>query len=181
LQALNALDVPAVMNERYDLILQGKKISGSAFRETRQNCFHHGTLLIDADLPMLREVLAPSARQITTHAVRSVRSSVMNLRDFDPALSVERIQSQIITAFATHHRIPDASMLLGQETLASAIVQTELNLYQSPEWLYHKTLPFEEQRQVGGQSVRLTVEDGFIKNIDPALPELNALLGTMFE
>jgi lipoate-protein ligase A len=174
LHALQRLGIPAEMNERHDLILQGKKISGSAFRETRNNCFHHGTLLIDADLPMLREALAAPPRSITTNAVKSVRSSVMNLRDFNSALSLQQIQAEIIQSFLQYHKIQLTPVILGLAALDHPLIQAEYNLYQSHEWLYHKTLPFEEHIDINGQAVKITVENGVITHCQPLLPQCSA-------
>ncbi len=177
LQALADLGVPATMNERHDLILQGKKISGSAFRETRDNCFHHGTLLIDADLPMLREALNAPPRNIKTNAVPSVRSSVMNLRAFDPGLSLPAIQSQIIQAFAAHHQQSIEPIVLDPAVLNHEQVAKELKVYQSQEWLYRKTLPFSEIINIDDRAVTVFVENGLIIDVSPMLPECAAWVG----
>ncbi len=180
LKALHDLGIPATVNERHDLMLQGKKISGSAFRETRDHCFHHGTLLIESDLPALREALAAPPLKIKTNAVPSVRSAVMNLCDFKADLSMQQMQSQLITAFSLHHQFTIAPTLLDETALDSPLAQTALSLYQSQEWLYHKTLPFEEQREVNGQIVTLYVEQGVIMRCVPLLSECEAWIGTEF-
>jgi len=47
------------VNQRNDLIFKGKKISGSAYRIASYVCYHHGTLLIDSDLSLIRKLLNP--------------------------------------------------------------------------------------------------------------------------
>lgn len=54
LNALNALGVSAEASGRNDLVVKtvegDRKVSGSAYRETKDRGFHHGTLLLNADL-----------------------------------------------------------------------------------------------------------------------------------
>jgi lipoate-protein ligase A len=61
LRALKNLGVPAEVNERLDILVEDKKISGSAFRESGGFSFHHGTILIRADLERLSACLAGPA------------------------------------------------------------------------------------------------------------------------
>lgn len=49
--------VPAEMNERNDITLEGKKISGSAYKLSGKRAYHHGTMLIEAELGVLGECL----------------------------------------------------------------------------------------------------------------------------
>ena len=59
LTALNALGVAAEASGRNDLVVKPPKatgISGSAYRETMDRGFHHGTLLLNADLSRLGQL-----------------------------------------------------------------------------------------------------------------------------
>ncbi|MCX7122323.1 MAG: lipoate--protein ligase [Gammaproteobacteria bacterium] len=181
LNALITLGIPAQMNERHDLIVQDKKISGSAFRETRENCFHHGTLLIHSDLAMLREALAAPPRKIKTNAIRSVRSSVMNLTDFMPDLSLESVKKSLIQSFENHHQQAIPPLVLDQQALRYPLVVAEQQRYQSLEWIYHKTLPFEEEREINGQKLVFQVESGRIIACKPPLSEYAHWLGSVFD
>ncbi|KAJ2907977.1 hypothetical protein GGI21_003345, partial [Coemansia aciculifera] len=46
-------DIPAYVNARHDVAVHQLKISGSAFKLTKLRAFHHGTMLISADLDRL--------------------------------------------------------------------------------------------------------------------------------
>ena len=54
---MHQLDIPASVNSRCDLVIQDKKISGSAYRLTQSKAYHHGTMLIDSDLKKLSTYL----------------------------------------------------------------------------------------------------------------------------
>ena len=67
LDALRALGIEAEASGRNDLIIQmedgPRKVSGSAYRETRERSFHHGTLLMHADLLRLANYLTPHPKK----------------------------------------------------------------------------------------------------------------------
>ncbi|TGZ52405.1 hypothetical protein CRM22_010626 [Opisthorchis felineus] len=77
------------VGDRYDLWISGpscesnkatwKKISGSSSRLGDKVAYHHCTLLCNADLHNLSEVLSPSFETLQTQATSSVRSPVVNL------------------------------------------------------------------------------------------------------
>lgn len=82
IDALIRVGIPAEIDARNNILCQEKKISGNAQFTNRKNIISHGTLLVNANLPILRSSLKPNAFSIETKAVSSVSSSVMNLSDF---------------------------------------------------------------------------------------------------
>lgn len=58
-RALHHLDIPSSVNDRHDLVIENKKISGSAYKIVSHRAYHHGTMLIDADLKALGKYLKP--------------------------------------------------------------------------------------------------------------------------
>lgn len=67
LNALNALGVSAEASGRNDLVVKtvegDRKVSGSAYRETKDRGFHHGTLLLNADLSRPANYLNPDKKE----------------------------------------------------------------------------------------------------------------------
>ncbi|WP_421714602.1 lipoyl protein ligase domain-containing protein, partial [Aeromonas media] len=61
-----------------------RKVSGSAYRETQDRGFHHGTLLLDADLGRLANYLNPDPKKLAAKGITSVRSRVANLCELLP-------------------------------------------------------------------------------------------------
>lgn len=55
--ALHNLDIPAKVNNRFDIVLGDRKISGSAYKIANNKSYHHGTMLIDTDLGKLGNIL----------------------------------------------------------------------------------------------------------------------------
>lgn len=56
-RALQSLSVPAEVNDRNDITLDGFKISGSAYKLNNRRAYHHGTMLIGAELAKLGDSL----------------------------------------------------------------------------------------------------------------------------
>jgi len=66
INALKKLGINAEFSGRNDLVVDGRKISGSAFREQPDRAFHHGTILINANLGELAEYLTPSQKKLNS-------------------------------------------------------------------------------------------------------------------
>jgi lipoate-protein ligase A len=77
--ALHAMGVEAVAGSRGELLVGGKKISGTASCVRRGRRLFHGTLLFDADLDAMRRALAGD-RAARGRKVSSVPSVTVNLR-----------------------------------------------------------------------------------------------------
>lgn len=76
--------VPRVgLNERGDITLGNKKVSGSAFKIAKGKSYHHGTMLIHSQLSNFKGLLKPDSIPNVTwdcNSVESVRSDVDNLQ-----------------------------------------------------------------------------------------------------
>lgn len=114
-RALSALDIrggSARVNERHDIVLdvaapsspdkdgakktQTFKISGSAYKLTRQRSLHHGTcLLASPNLPLVGPLLrSPAAPYIKARGVESVRSPIRNVGLADNAAFEEAVVAE---------------------------------------------------------------------------------------
>lgn len=168
IEALASLNVKVSENERHDLLLQDKKISGSAYREQRHKAFHHATLLINSDLTNLRQSLKAQNYNIQSKGVPSNRSSVMNLTDAYPELTIETIINAIKTSYHKHYP-SDKEMVLNKNQAPTDIVEH----YRSDTWRFNQSLPFTEtiEEKDNSKSI-LHIENGIIKNIESSNPQL---------
>lgn len=78
--ALRALGLDAQSSGRNDILVSGKKVSGTAQRLCKGRILHHGTLLFDSDSDMIARVLRPDAAKFDSKSVKSVRGRVGNIR-----------------------------------------------------------------------------------------------------
>jgi lipoate-protein ligase A len=107
LNALNSLGVTAEASGRNDLVVKtpegDRKVSGSAYRETMDRGFHHGTLLLNADLSRLANYLNPDKKKLQAKGITSVRGRVANLVELLPGVTHEQICDAIREAFFEHY------------------------------------------------------------------------------
>ncbi len=68
---------------RNDLVIDEKKISGSAQYVVGNSLLHHGTILYDVDFSNVKNILLPNSAKLETKGVKSVQSRVGNLVTFD--------------------------------------------------------------------------------------------------
>lgn len=100
IDALNTQGIAAETDQRNNIIARGKKISGGAQFTNRKNILSHGTLLCNANLAALRQCLKENPFAVETKAPESVKSSVANLGEFNPALSsVDKVKQLVLQAY----------------------------------------------------------------------------------
>ncbi|OFS08931.1 lipoate--protein ligase A [Hafnia sp. HMSC23F03] len=107
LDALHSLGLTAGASGRNDLVVTTadgeRKVSGSAYRETKDRGFHHGTLLLNADLSRLANYLHPDPKKLQAKGITSVRSRVANLVELMPDITHERICDAVTESFFKHY------------------------------------------------------------------------------
>lgn len=81
-RALRDLGLDAESSGRNDILVSGKKVSGTAQHRIGGRILHHGTLLFDSDPEMIAGSLNPDPTKFSSKSVKSVRSRVGNIRSF---------------------------------------------------------------------------------------------------
>ncbi len=159
--ALSCLGITAELTSRHNLFSGERKISGTAFMLTSQSALQHGTMLLNTDLTKLGGSLRRDGLELQTHAVRSVRSPVVNLSGLDKRLTPSLFMQSLVAAFQ------EATGYLGApEELHPGLLETRGELadypakYRSWEWNYARTPSFvyPGRREVGQGQVTFSVE-----------------------
>ncbi|NMC38649.1 MAG: lipoate--protein ligase [Bacteroidales bacterium] len=99
---LASLGVDAKFEGKNDLKVDGFKISGNAEHVYRNRVLHHGTLLYDSDMNMLRGSLRKDTGQYITRAVGSNPSKVTNLK----AILKDSLKDSLKDLFSTNAGSP---------------------------------------------------------------------------
>ncbi|GAB6091043.1 lipoate--protein ligase [Spirochaeta dissipatitropha] len=153
LDSLIQAGIPAGLSARKDLFVDGRKISGSAYKIGKERCLHHGTMLIDADLDKLTAYLQAPDRQLASKGIDSVRSRVANLTEFQPRLAINDAVEMLADAYMRHSNMDgsngnyvsaDESSVIQQLSDAD-LTSTGLEYSQSLRewsWLFGKTPDF---------------------------------------
>lgn len=135
--AFRKADINLEISPRNDLWLDGKKISGSAYKQTKFASFHHGTFLVSSDLDKLEESLKHTVVPKSTKSIASVRSKVTTLQEKHPGVEIK----DVIELVAHHlHTIP---FELEGTLLSHPIIQESFQNLRSWEWLWGETPLFE--------------------------------------
>src|SRR5690625_4956285 len=79
---LNELGVPAKLEGRNDLVVEGRKISGNAMYSTKGRMFSHGTLMLDSEIEEVVKALNVNKAKIESKGIKSIRSRVANISEF---------------------------------------------------------------------------------------------------
>jgi lipoic acid synthetase/lipoate-protein ligase A len=85
--ALAAKGLPAVTTEHNDILVDGRKVSGTACYTTPTGTIVHGTLLFDVNLDALTKAITPASDKLAKHGVASVRQRVVNIKEITNAFS----------------------------------------------------------------------------------------------
>jgi lipoate-protein ligase A len=78
---LGTLGLAAEQGPKNEILARGRKISGNAEHVYKNRVLHHGTLLFNSDLRLLRESLRITPGRYKDRAVQSNRSSVINISE----------------------------------------------------------------------------------------------------
>ncbi len=136
-QAFFKADIKLEISPRHDLWLDGKKISGSAFKQTKFGSFHHGTFLVSSDLGALEESLKHTFIPKTSQSIASVRSQVTTLNEKFPGVTISDVIELISHEFKAPQETLDATLLSLPE------VQSAFHHLKSDNWLWNETPRFE--------------------------------------
>ena len=79
--AFRSIGYKAVTTEHNDILVDGRKVSGSACYMLPGATIVHASILYDVDMDALQNAITPSVKKLQKHAVQSVRQRVCNLRD----------------------------------------------------------------------------------------------------
>jgi lipoate-protein ligase A len=159
------LGLQAEKSGRNDLLVQGQKFSGNAFYHSQGHAYHHGTLLIDANMEKLSRYLTPSKAKLEAKGVASVRSRVTNLKTLVPDLTCTIMAEHMQNAFASVYGLTPELITLNNADIQT--IETYAAELRSWEWLYGPRLPFsfgcEDRFSWGSISLQLQVESGYIQ------------------
>lgn len=163
--ACREIGLTAEKSGRNDLLVDGQKFSGNAYYHNLGHSYHHGTLLIGADMDKLSRYLTPSKAKLQSKGVASVRSRVTNLQTFIPTLTCDKMAEHMRSAFSkVYGHIPEEITFQENDLQTIQHYAKELSSWQ---WLYGVRMPFsfacEERFSWGSISLQLQVESGLIQ------------------
>ncbi len=182
IDALHRLGIEASASGRNDLLVDtpdgARKISGSAYRETKDRGFHHGTLLLDADLSRLANYLNPDKKKLQAKGITSVRGRVTNLSELLPGVTHAQICTAVENAFFDHFGERVAPEIISPDAVPDLPGFAETFARQSSwEWNFGQAPAFshllDERFSWGGVEIHFDVEKGVIVRAQVFTDSLN--------
>ncbi|KAK5134257.1 hypothetical protein LTR08_006801 [Meristemomyces frigidus] len=140
------------------------KVSGSAYKLTRQRALHHGTCLLSSpNLNIIPHYLhSPAKPYMTARGVESVSSPVGNI-----LLSNERFIASVQKQFGKLYRSIGDAQEVGDEWQEHDSVRKGCDELKSPEWTYLQTPQFSISNQsdtLTDVDLELSVRNGVISS-----------------
>ncbi len=165
---LRSLGVPAETDERNNILIGGKKISGNAEHIFKTRVLHHGTLLFDTDLEDLEKALYLPAGEVSDRAIPSRRSRVTNIRDYlEKKMQMDEFRKKLTDFFKHYYSsCNDLRFTAGEiaeiEKLAEEKYSSwEWNIAYSPSCILHRMLKIP----AGTVMLEISVEKGRVAGI----------------
>ena len=134
IRALAKLGITAEMTGRNELVVDGRKISGNAFKNESHASLQHGTILINSSVDKMQKYLSVNKEKLASKGVKSVSSRVMNLVEKKADITAEQITQAIrqVCAEVFGCECTDGS----PQDFAWSGEQETQDLLRSTEWIY---------------------------------------------
>jgi len=164
--ALNGLGLSAEGSGRNDILVDGRKVSGTAQRLMGSRMLHHGTLLFDSDANMVAGALNVDPAKFISKSSKSVRSRIGNIREMLPEdMTLPEFWAYLKRELAGNGIVEDA--LTAEELEEAETLRREK--YATWEWNFGRSPRFDltnKCRYDGGTlEVGVSVKDGCIDQI----------------
>lgn len=125
--ALRENGLEAEFSGRNDLLVKGRKVSGSAFYVSGNTQCLHGTLLVHTDIGKMERYLTPDREKLLRNSVGSVGARVANLADFSETITVGRLCDTLV-------KMSDACPLEAGTFPVPA--KEDVQKFSTREWIY---------------------------------------------
>lgn len=165
---LNKLNVPAKLEGRNDLLVNGKKFSGNAKTIKSNKVIQHGTILIDSDMSVLVDALRVNPLKFQDKAVKSNRARVTNLIEYLPDnTTTESFKKLFIQEIMSTNQLVEIYELTTDDKLAiEELVNSKYNTWEwnfgaSPNYNFKKA----KKLTAGFIELHLDVQKGYIENV----------------
>ncbi|MBV2168481.1 MAG: lipoate--protein ligase [Bdellovibrio sp.] len=172
--ALKSFGIAGEASGRNDLLIPfhdgPRKFSGSAYREKKDRAFHHGTLLLHADLTRLGNYLTPNPKKLQAKGKESVRARVANLNEVVASIQHDNIVESMVASFEKFYGAKAEIESLTMTSLQQIPeLKAQYDSLSSWDWLYGNTLEFnhkmDEYLSLGFFDFQFQVEEGLIKDL----------------
>ncbi len=135
--AIKRLGLSAEFKPINDVVIGGKKVSGSAQTRKKNTLLQHGTLMYNTDIAALANCLRAPKEKLAAHGVKSILERVTTLtRELNRVVSKDEVIKALVDGFS---EALDVDFVVekptsGELELASRLVDK----YKSREWVFKR-------------------------------------------
>jgi lipoate-protein ligase A len=137
-RAVRKFGLNAEKSGRNDICIDGRKFSGNAFYKRGDHCYHHGTILINADMQNMSKYLNVSQDKLKANSVSSVKSRVINLKELNDEVNVENITEALVEAFGEEYGLTPEKIEKSQ--VDATIIQALTDKFSSEEFIFGRNM-----------------------------------------
>lgn len=187
--------IKADISARDDIVINDKKISGTAAKLGQPNAYHHCTLLVDSNKGQIQNTLVKDDAEILTKATPSVRSPCKNLVDVNHHVNFSQLLSAVgyeyLRTSATQLHDGGRHLMMKQrgfqlinptEKWFPGLVEIRNN-FSAWDWCYGKTPKFTVHKEIQLKSdekdhqvqLRISVNAGLIEDITLVVPNYDSI------
>lgn len=167
IEALKEMGLEVRLGKRNELLLKGRKISGTASHVFKNRVLHHGTLLYSSEMGNLAQALKGEKERFTDRAVKSVQSHVTNIRDhLEEPVDMEIFQERILNHML---RMPGNSACQFSEADVTEIKGLRDSKFSTWEWNFGYSPKYQFNRSItvgaGRLDFHMNVEKGIVREL----------------
>ena len=165
---LNKMNVPARLEGRNDLLVDGKKFSGNAKLAKNGKMIQHGTILLNSQMIVLVEAIKVNPLKFVDKAVKSNRARVTNLIDYLPENTTTEILKQLLIGEMLQNNTGASIYQFTQEDI-EGIEKLVAEKYSTWDWNYGSSPNYNFKKAVkipaGFIELHLDVDKGVIEKV----------------
>jgi len=163
---LNSMNVPAKLEGRNDLLVDGKKFSGNAKFVKNGKMVQHGTILLNSQMHVLVDALKVNPLKFIDKAVKSNRARVTNLIDYLPqATTTETLKQLLIKEILQDNTAAEIYQLNNEDI--QAIEKLAKEKYETWDWNFGFSPNYNFKKAIkipaGFIELHLDVDKGYIR------------------
>ncbi len=167
IRTLKKFGIEAEFNGRNDLLIGGKKFSGSSQYAKGKRMLHHGCIMLDMDIETLQNALRVSKEKISSKGIKSVKSRVTSINScISVPISMDVFEAELFREICGENQITEYCMKSGERKIVNNIRKDK---YASWEWNYGYLADYgivkEKRFPSGIVSAHMNVEKGRISGI----------------
>ena len=166
-EALSASGIPWEIGPMGSLRWGGRTFCQNAFYKAGFAAMHHGTLLYNTALDMMEHYVRTRRKDPSLQEETPVQSRMVNLRELNPDMTLDRLERALVDAFARCFRARPA--WLDEQLLDESSLDRLTDRFARPEWTYpaQENYDFDvsERFPWGSVTILLRREGGVIRAV----------------